>query len=348
MKKLLLGIFTLLVIAGAYLLFIFFKPSVKTGKENTAYFYIASNDDMNAVKKNLHEDHFINGNSINLVSKILGYKKVRPGRYQLKKGMSLFKLVRMLKNGQQSEVKLVIIKERTKEAFAGKFGKGKKYDSESDSLAMISFLGNNDSLSKYGVDTNTVMAVVMPYTYNLKWNTTPSAIFKQFYTAYQKFWTEERKTLADSLHLNPLEVSTLASIIEEETNKKDDKYNIASTYLNRIKKGMKLQADPTIKFALKDFSLKRVTGTHLQVNSPYNTYSHTGLPPGPICTPSIETLDAVLNAPATDYLYFVASDKFDGSTVFTTNFDDHQKYAKLYQQELTRRMDSVKKAKAGL
>jgi len=188
------------------------------------------------------------------------------------------------------------------------------------------------------------MAIIMPFTYSSKWNSTPEKIFQQFNTAYISFWTKERKTKADSIHLTPVDVIILASIVEEETNNKDDKFNIASTYLNRLKKGMPLQADPTIKFALKDFSLKRILTAHLSFNSPYNTYVHTGLPPGPICTPAPETIDAVLNAPKTDYLYFVASSKFDGSSVFTTNFNDHLKYARLYQDELTRRMDSVKKA----
>ena len=274
------------------------------------------------------------------------YKTVKPGRYEIKKGTNLYNLVKMLRNGQQSQVKLVITKERTKEMFAGKIGK--KYDFECDSLQMINFLNNNDSLQRFDVDTNTVMAIVMPYTYTINWNSTPAAILEQFYTSYKQFWTAERKVKADSLHLTPLKVITLASIVEEETNKKADKYNIASTYLNRIKVGMPLQADPTVKFAMKNFALKRVTGIHLKTDSPYNTYIYAGIPPGPICTPSLETLDAVLDSPKTEYLYFVASSKFDGSSVFTTNFDDHIKYAKLYQQELTRRMDSSAKAKAAI
>ena len=189
------------------------------------------------------------------------------------------------------------------------------------------------------------MAVVMPYTYSEVWNSTPESIFEDFNTAYKKFWTNERKVKADSLKLTPLEVSTIASIVEEETNKKADKYNIASTYLNRIKIGMKLQADPTVKFAMKNFALKRLTGVHLKTDSRFNTYMYAGIPPGPICTPSIESIDAVLDAPKTDYLYFVASHKFDGTSIFTSNYNDHLKYARMYQQELTRRMDSTKKAK---
>ena len=237
----------------------------------------------------------------------------------------------------------------SKRSLTATLGKiGKKFDLECDSLQMISFLNNNDSLRKYNVDSNNVLSLVMTYTYNMKWNSTPGKILQHFYTAYQKFWTNERKVKADSLHLTPLKVISLAAIVEEETNIKADKYKIASTYLNRVRTGMKLQADPTVKFALKNFALKRVQGVHLKTDSPYNTYMYAGIPPGPICTPTPETIDAVLDAPKTDYLFFVASDKFDGTSVFTTNLTDHNKYAKLYQQELTRRMDSSSKAKKQL
>jgi UPF0755 protein len=235
----------------------------------------------------------------------------------------------------------VITKLRTKESLASKVGN----QFECDSVQMISFLNNPDSLRPFGLDTNTVMAAAMPYTYPINWNTTPGKIFRQFYTAWESFWNEERKQKADSLRLSPVEVVTLASIVEEETLKKQDKYNIASVYLNRLKQGMPLQADPTVKFAMKNFGLKRILGVHLRTESPYNTYQNAGLPPGPICTPSIETIDAVLNAPQTDYLYFVASSSFDGTSVFTTNLTDHSKYARQYQQALTKRVDSLKKVK---
>lgn len=256
--------------------------------------------------------------------------------------MSLFKLVRMLRSGNQAQVSLVITKLRTRQDFARKTSELFEFDS----LQMISFLSNSDTLKKYGLDTNTVTAALMPYTYKLNWNSSPGKVFQNVYTAFETFWTPGRKIKADSLHLTPVQVSTLASIVEEETNKKADKYKIASTYLNRVRAGMKLQADPTVKFALKNFALKRVQGVHLAFDSPYNTYMYAGIPPGPICTPSIESLEAVLDAPETDYLYFVASDKFDGTSIFTSDYDEHMKYARLYQQELTRRMDSAKKANA--
>ena len=179
----------------------------------------------------------------------------------------------------------------------------------------------------------------MPYTYNIKWNTSPDKVFQQFYTAYEKFWTAERKVKADSLHLSPLQVISLASIVEEETNKKADKYNIASVYLNRVHTGMKLQADPTVKFAMKNFGLKRVTGAHLKTDSPYNTYMYAGIPPGPICTPSLQTLDAVLQSPQTDYLFFVAKSDFSGRHDFSVTFKEHVAKANAFRKELKRQQD---------
>lgn len=341
-KKIILGTLALLVAIAGFFAYKLFTPAVSNKKGK--YFYIKTGENVAAVKKNLVDSQYISGSNFEIVCKLLKYKQARPGRYKLKDGMSLYKLVKVLRSGQQPDVKMVINKERTKELFAGKIGQGKKYDFECDSLQMINFLNNNDSLRKYGVDSNTAISVIMPYTYNLKWNSSPDKIFQQFYTAYQKFWTPERKVKADSLHLTILQVISLASIVEEETNKKPDKYDIASTYLNRIRIGMRLQADPTVKFAMKNFALKRILGIHLTTNSPYNTYMYPGIPPGPICTPSVESIEAVLDAPKTEYLYFVASYKFDGSSVFTTNLTDHSKFARLYQQELTRRMDSAKKA----
>ena len=253
--------------------------------------------------------------------------------------MNISGLVRMLRNGKQTQVNLVVTKIRTKEGFAGRAGSL----FECDSAAIISFLNNADSLKNFGLDTTTVMAAIMPYTYTSNWNTTPGKLFRTIYTAYKTFWTTGRKAKADSLGLSPAEVSVLASIVEEETLLKEDKYKIASTYLNRIRIGMPLQADPTVKFAMRDFGLRRILHVHLKTISPYNTYINKGLPPGPICTPAVETIEAVLNAPKTDYLYFVASGNFDGSSKFAASYDEHLKYAREYQQALNK-LEAARKA----
>ena len=339
MKKRIIAISTaLLLLVTGLAGFKFYGPAVSTS--GGEFFYIKTGSSYEDVVAELVSKKYITSKTwFKWASTLLHYKTVKPGRYKLTKGMSLFSLTRMLRSGDQARVNFVITKLRTREDLARKAGNA----FETDSLGMISFLSNMDSLKKYDLDTNTVMAVVMPFTYTLNWNSSPGKIFQQFYTAFKVFWTEERKQKAVNLHLTPLQASSLAAIVEEETLKKADKYNIASVYINRIALGMPLQADPTIKFAMKNFGLKRVLGVHLKTISPYNTYINTGLPPGPICTPSTETIDAVLNAPQTKYVYFVASSNFDGSSVFTSNLTDHMKYARAYQQSLTRRMDSLKK-----
>ena len=199
----------------------------------------------------------------------------------------------------------------------------------------MQFLSNNDSLRPYSIDSNTVATIIVPNTYTFYWITPLGKIFSKLKAASDEFWSEDsRLDKAKQMGFTPKEIYTIASIVEEETNKEADKGKIASVYINRYHKGMALGADPTIKFALKDFSLKRILFQHLSVQSPYNTYKNKGLPPGPICTPSTNTIDAVLNAPATDYVYFVAKPDFSGYSNFSSNFAEHSQYAKQYQQAL--------------
>ena len=331
-KKIILSTIAIILLAAGFFAWKFFGPAISVKQES--YFYIRTGYSYEEVKQELVKNDFIGSSAwFNMVSGIAGYKKIKPGRYKLTNDMSIFNLVRLLKNGQQTPVTFVITKIRTKENLAVKIGAS----FECDSLQMIDFLANPDSLKAYSLDSNTAMAAAMPLTYDIRWNTTPGKIFQQFYAAYKTFWTAERKQKASNLKLSPLEVSTLASIIDEETNKAVDRPNIASVYLNRIHKGMPMQADPTLKFALKNFGLKRILNEHKSVQSPYNTYINKGLPPGPICTPQMETIDAVLDSPKTDYLYFVANSDFSGTHIFTTNYEDHMKYARLYQQELNKR-----------
>lgn len=254
------------------------------------------------------------------------------GRYEIKKGMSLYSLARMLRSGRQAPLNLVITKLRTRENLAALIGR--KF--ECDSAEFMSFFDNNDSLQAYGFDTNTVMTAVFPDTYTLFWNASPASVFRKFKSAHDRFWNEERKAEAGKQGLSPAQAYILASIVEEETNANEEKGNIASVYLNRYRKGMKLQADPTVKFALRDFGLKRIYEKYLLVESPYNTYRNKGLPPGPICTPSLKSLDAVLNAPSTNYLYFVADSSFSGRHVFSATYSEHLKHAKEFQEALTR------------
>ena len=305
------------------------------------FLYIKTGSTYQAVITELVDEKIIKDTRwFKLVSGLLKYKNVKPGKYEIKKGMSLFNLVRMIKNDRQSRVDLIIIKFRTKEDFARRIGK----EFETDSLQMISFLNNNDSLRHYGLDTNTWACAIIPDTYSYFWNSTPTKIFSKLNSASQRFWTDDKKQKLKNNNLTPTQAYILASIIEEETNVKSDKGNIASVYINRMAKGMPLQADPTIKFSMRDFGLKRIYEKYLFFPSPYNTYANKGLPPGPICTPSVETLEEVINAPKTDYIYFVANSDLNGGSVFTSNYEEHMKYAKLYQGALNKQ-DSIRNAR---
>ncbi len=332
-----LFIFLFITLIIAFIAWKLFGPTINPPADK--FFYIHTGADYKSVKDSLIAKKIISSEL--LFDKIATYahynRAVKAGKYKIEDGMSLVNLVRMLKAGRQSPVTLVINKIRTREEFAKKIGN----NFECDSLSMITFLNNYDSLSKYKLDTNLVMSAVIPNTYTFFWNNTPSRIFKKLFTEQQKFWTEKRKQQAASFHLTKEQVYILASIVEEETNKQDDKGKIASVYYNRMNAGMRLAADPTIKYAMRDFGLKRIYFKYLSYPSPYNTYINGGLPPGPICTPSIKTIDAVLNMQQTDYLYFVAKPDFSGYSNFANNYPEHLVNAKAYQQAL----DSVIKSK---
>jgi UPF0755 protein len=259
---------------------------------------------------------------------------MKAGKYEIREGMSLLNILKMLRNGRQTPVNLVITKLRTREDLAGMIGK--KF--ECDSTSFMRFLNNTDTLNTYGLDTNTVMTVVFPNTYTYFWNTNPSRIFKKMEIAANAYWTPDRLEKAAGHKLNRTTAYILASIVEEETTRRDDKPRIASVYLNRIASGMRLAADPTVKFALRRFDLKRVYEKYLLVESPYNTYLNAGLPPGPICTPSLESIEAVLDAPETRYFYFVAKPDFSGYSNFAETFPEHMKNAREYQKALDEQM----------
>ena len=329
-SKLIRVIVTVLILIISYIAWQLFGPVINTPHEK--YFYIKTGSSYRSVKDSLVKKNIVsNGYVFNAVSKYLHYNRsVRPGRYKVTDGMSMVNLVKMLRAGNQSPVNLVIIKLRTKEDLIKKMAD----NFESDSVTISKFINNPDSLSKYNLDTNTVLTAIIPNTYTFVWNTTMPRIFSRFFAEKQKFWNTRRTAAAEALGLTEEQVYILSSIVEEETNKQEDKGKIASVYLNRLRSGMKLAADPTIKFALRDFGLKRIFFKHISYPSPYNTYLNAGLPPGPICTPSIKTIDEVLNAPATNYLYFVARPDFSGYSNFATSYEEHKKNAKAYQQAL--------------
>lgn len=256
---------------------------------------------------------------------------VQPGKYSISKNASIWNIAHMLKNSRKGVTKLVINKLRTKEDFA----KLISHQFLLDSSEILQFISSNDSLHDWGIDTSSFYTIVIPDTYECYKNSSLRVILSRLRSGTEKFWLQNnRLEKASRLGLKSSEVYTLASIVSEETNYASDQSLIASVYINRLKKKMPLQACPTVKFAMRDFSLTRIYEKYLQIASPYNTYRNIGLPPGPICTPEAAVIDRVLNAPVTDYLFFVAKSDFSGYHHFSANYAEHQRYAAEYQKAL--------------
>lgn len=330
MKRAIGLLLIIILIVAAFSAWNVFGPTVNAPADK--YFYVKTGSTYADVQRNLKKQEILSGTFFfdKLAAQLKYKNKIKPGRYEIKENSSVLNLVRMLKSGNQSPVKLVINKLRTKQDLASKIGK----NFEVDSAQVIAFLREKDSLTAYDLDTNTVMTAVIPDTYELLWNSSFKKIFGRLKTAEEKFWNAERRQKAAAKNLTTTQVYTMASIVEEETNKAEDKGFIASVYLNRIARGEKLQADPTVKFAMGNFGLKRIRHSHLAYESPYNTYRQTGLPPGPISTPSSKTIDAVLNAPKTEFMFFVAKPDFRGYSNFATTYAQHLLFAKAYQKAL--------------
>ena len=329
-KKLIYGILLMVLLVGGYVAWQVFGPTI-TAPESK-YFYVKTGAGYNDIRQSLIDQKIISATYFfDLVSKQLKYPgKVKAGRYQIKKGSSLLSLIRMLRSGNQYPVNLVINKLRLKEDLAQKIAA----NFECDSASVMDVLNDPETLQKFNVNNNTLMTIVVPNTYSMLWNAPAGKIINKLNSEKEKFWNAERQAKAKAIKLTPEQVYTMASIVEEETNKEQDKGLIASVYMNRINAGIKLQADPTVKFAMKNFALKRILLKHLAYDSPFNTYQNAGLPPGPICTPSTKTIDAVLNAPQTNYIYFVAKPDWSGLSNFCQSYEEHLVNAKNYQRFL--------------
>jgi UPF0755 protein len=242
-------------------------------------------------------------------------------------------LVNKLRNGSQDAINFTFNNLRTINQLAGRAA----FYLEADSLTFLNYLNNPEVISKYGFTKNQFPALFIPNTYKMNWTTKPEKFVARMATEFKGFWTEERKAKAKAIGLSQSEVATLASIVESETIKNDEKPVVAGVYINRIKKGMPLQADPTLVFALGDFTIKRVTNEDKKIESPYNTYKYKGLPPGPIRLPEISSLKAVLNYKKHGYIYFCAKEDFSGYHNFTASYRQHRKNAKRYHNALNAR-----------
>jgi len=255
----------------------------------------------------------------------------RPGLYRFKPGMGNKALVRSLQKGWQQPVRLVIPGYfRSLDRFAEFLGEHMEASPE----AFAQALGESTIAAQYGFTPQTFIGMFIPNTYEVWWTLTPVEFIERMHQEYLKFWTPERDAKANAIGLTRQEVTTLASIVIEESKYEPELPRIAGVYMNRLNKGMPLQADPTVLFAIGDPTIKRVLHRHLETESPYNTYKYAGLPPGPITMPPIAAIDAVLNYEHHDYLYFCAKDSFDGQHVFAKTLDAHNENARRYQRAL--------------
>ncbi|EJF11212.1 aminodeoxychorismate lyase [Pontibacter sp. BAB1700] len=272
--------------------------------------------------------------SLRFMAKLMDYDElVKPGRYKIENGWGNRQLIGVLRLGEQSPLKLTFNNIRLRSQLAEKLATSV----EPSAAEIDSLLNDQEYLQTLGFDTTTVVSMFIPNTYEVYWTITAPELMQRMKTEYDRFWTDERKAKAEKMGLSPKEVSTLASIVQAETIKNDEKPRVAGVYLNRLQKGMKLEADPTVVYAVRDFSIRRVLNVHLQHDSPYNTYRYAGLPPGPINVPDISSIDAVLNPEKHKYIYFCAKEDFSGYHSFAVTHAEHIANARRYQRALTQR-----------
>lgn len=324
------------LLAGAFLGWKFYEGFFASNiTDKQKYLYVKTGSTYADVLHTLETEGIVkNINSFKFAAKYQGYGAlIKPGRYALTAGMTNRRLIGNLRGGYQDAVKFRFENIRLKTDFAGRLGA----EFEADSTTFLGLLNNAELAKKYGFTSDNFFGMFIPNTYEIYWNTKPERIIERFHEEYQKFWTADRLAKAEALNLSTQEVSTLASIVKGEALHRDEMPAIAGLYLNRLKKGILLQADPTVIFANNDFTIRRVLNKHLRMDNPYNTYIYKGLPPGPIMMPSIAAIDAVLNYKHHDYIYMCAKDDFSGYHNFAKTMEEHLVNARKFQQALNER-----------
>ena len=330
LRSLLLFLTLALALSAVSVYYIFFAPF---GKVTTAQYIYIDKDDT--------KDSIIHKLSIVAPRQTWGIEwlwemteaQTRSGKYEISAQQSSIEVFRMLRNGQQVPIKLVVRPAWTVERMASRLATQLMVDS----AELVSFFNDTTTLSLMHCTRETLPAHFIPNTYEVYWTMTPEQFVTRIHKEHTRFWNDTRLSKAKALGLTPVEVATLASIVDEETNKNDEKPLVAGLYLNRLKRGMLLQADPTVKYAHGKFELRRILLAHLTIDSPYNTYKYAGLPPGPIRIPSTAGLESVLNPAQHSYIYMCAKEDFSGYHNFATTLSQHNANARRYQQELNRR-----------
>ena len=312
-----------------------FKSNVQLGDKEKIDFYIYSNSNFDDVYSKLRQKKILKDTaSFKWVAEKKNYfNHIYAGRYVIQRGMSNNDLVNMLRSGMQQPVKVTFNNLRTLSDIAENLAK----QLEPSAKELYKVFKNDSIITAHGFNKHTFKCIFIPNTYEMYWTTTPERLVKKMVNEYENFWNNKRSQKAKDIGLSREEVIILAAIVNQETRKNDEKAIIAGLYMNRLKRGIKLDADPTLIYASGDFNIRRVLNKHKQIDSPYNTYKNRGLPPGPICTPDISSIDAVLNYEKHKYLYFCLKADFSGYHAFAETYNEHLKNARAYHKELNRR-----------
>ncbi|CAG4991830.1 Endolytic murein transglycosylase [Dyadobacter sp. CECT 9275] len=334
-----IGVFITLAILTTTFTFYFWQifktPNIQVDKQTSFALLIPEGGTYEQVLDSLNKHDVITDQiSFRFLAKFLKYpEKVKAGRYVLKPNTSNYNAIKKLVSGSQDAVKLTFNNIRLKDDLIRRIGN--KFEFGEDAFRKA--LNDPEVCRKYGLDTLTIVSMFLPNTYEVFWTTGTEKFLDRMHSEYKKYWNEQRLAKAAAIGLTPVQVSVLASIVEEEQARKvDERPKVAGLYINRLHAGMPLQADPTIKFALQDFAIKRILNDQLRISSPYNTYVNTGLPPGPIRVADFKSLDAVLDYEKHDYIYMCAKADLSGYHAFATNYADHLNNARMYQAELNR------------
>ena len=339
--KVISGVIIVVIISLSYIAFELynkvFKANIKFGEDiEERYVFIDSNYNFSDVVSLLSNYNLLlDTNSFRWVAEKKNYiNNIKAGKYFINRDMNNNELINLLRSGRQSPVKVTFNNLRSLHEVSSKLSNFL----ESDSLEIVNAFLDKNFLKENGFNKNNVISIFIPNTYEFYWNTSANKLRDRMLKEYKIFWNKSRVKKANDIKLSFQEISTLASIVEKEQNfRNDERPVIAGLYLNRVKKGMRLESDPTLIFALQDFNINRVLNKDKKVKSPYNTYVNKGIPPGPICIPSINAIDAVLNADKHDYIFMCAKEDFSGYHNFAKNYAQHLINARKYQKMLNKK-----------
>ncbi len=329
------GVLAVAVAAGGYYVYKeLFEPNVTAGSKPDILLIPTGSTFSDVVNALNAKNLLINEKSFAWTAKQMKYvDNIKPGRYTIKPKMNNKELVGLLRSGKQTPVKVIFNNIRTKDQLAERISA----QLEAKTHALSNLMGDPDYLKGLGFKPDNALCMFIPNTYEFYWNTSADQFLQRMKKEYDKFWNADRMRKARLIGFRPDEVSVLASIVQQETNRDDEKNIIAGVYINRINKGMRLEADPTLVYALGDFTINRVLNIYKAIESPYNTYKYTGLPPGPICLPTKTSIDAVLNYTHHNFIFFCAKEDFSGHHSFATTYSQHCVNAKRFQRALDKR-----------